>query len=455
MRRKMIAFWALLVAVALALSACAQAPSPTKEASPKVEAPTKGRKGGTIKIALWGDPVSIDCPTSTSTDVYGVGWHIAEQLFTFGEKYEVIPMLVDRYEVTPDGLNWKFHLRQGVLFHNLKEMTSEDVVASIERYFYLSGPGKEVAKIVTSVKATSKYLVEMSLKERSGGLLVNLATPGAGCFIYPKEAIDASRDKDGKYARFPETSYIGTGPYQFVEWRRERHIKLKRFEKYCARNDPGPNGFGGRKEAYADELIFVPVPDTMTRLAGLQAGDFDLTILINQEDVGRAKAAGLQVNVVKPAAWLMFSLNMKEGPFTSKVLRQAFLASLDMGPIMEAAIGDKEYYRLDPGIAQKEQSDWYTTAGGEAYNKPEPEKAKRLMQEAGYKGTPLRWILDQDQDWYRRSAIVAIDQLKKLGWNIEYFGMDRGSYSARRGQSNQWEIGTTNVSPKYDPMQIT
>ena len=54
--------------------------------------------------------------------------------------------------------------------------------------------------------------------------------------------------------------FIGTGPFRFVEHKPDRHVRLARFKDYSARSEP-PNGAGGKRAAYLDELLFIPVPD--------------------------------------------------------------------------------------------------------------------------------------------------------------------------------------------------
>ena len=72
----------------------------------------------------------------------------------------------------------------------------------------------------------------------------------------------------------PRSGYIGTGPYQFIEWNEGRFILLKRFDKYVSR-DEKPDGYVGKRVAYFDEIRFIPVPDSQTRLNGVMAGDYD------------------------------------------------------------------------------------------------------------------------------------------------------------------------------------
>ena len=85
--------------------------------------------------------------------------------------------------------------------------------------------------------------------------------------------------------------------------------------------------------------------------------------------------------LVKPNEWVSAIFNKKQSPFTNRALRQAFEAALDMEPIMKAAVGAPEFYRLDPSLIFREQV-WWSDAGKDVYNRPDRERAKRLMREA-------------------------------------------------------------------------
>ena len=118
------------------------------------------------------------------------------------------------------------------------------------------------------------------LKQPSASLLYGSRSPHAA--IYPKEVIEAAGDGTLK-------EFIGTGPYRFVEYRADRHIKLARFKDYAARTEP-PSGFGGKRTAYFDEILFIPVPDTAVRLAGVETGEYHHAMFVKQDTWERIKS---------------------------------------------------------------------------------------------------------------------------------------------------------------------
>src|SRR5712671_264116 len=131
-------------------------------------------------------------------------------------------MLAESYTVSKDGLTYTFKLRQGVKFHNDKEMTSDDVVASLTRWGKQSIYGKALFAQVAELRAVDPATVQMQLKEKSAIVLISLAVPNNFGAIYPKEIAE-------KFA--PEvkvTEYVGTGPYKLAEWKPDQYIRMVR-----------------------------------------------------------------------------------------------------------------------------------------------------------------------------------------------------------------------------------
>ena len=92
---------------------------------------------------------------------------------------------------------------------------------------------------------------------------------------------DAAGDK-------PIKEYIGTGPFRFVEHKPDRHIRVARFKEYAARAEP-PDGAGGKRTAWVDEILFMPVPDVAVRLAGIESGEYHFAQSIKQDQYDRAQ----------------------------------------------------------------------------------------------------------------------------------------------------------------------
>ena len=344
---------------------------------PAASAQDTPRMGGVLKVASIGEPPTLDMPMSTAVLVYEIMWHVNESLFTYDKGFNPVPLLAESHAVTDKGLRHTITLRKGVKFHNGKEMTSADVVPSLRRWGRVASIGRSLWKYVESVDAKDPYTVVISLKQPSASLIYGLSEPHAA--VYPKESIEAAGEGQLK-------EFIGTGPYRFVEHKPDRHIKLARFKDYSARAEP-PSGFGGKRTAWLDEILFLTVPDTAVRLAGVETGEYHHAMFVKQDSYDRVKALpSLEPRIVKPRGWAVAVLNHKAGPMMQKKLRQAVQAALDMEPILAGGFGSREFYRLDPGLFFPEQP-WHSTASAKLYNQHDKDKARRLLKEAGYART--------------------------------------------------------------------
>ena len=230
----------------------------------------EGVRGGALRIAMAGEPPTLDIHQTTAGIVSFITWSMYEPLFTYDESYQLIPMLAESHEVSDDGLTNVLRLRSGVPFHNGEEMTAADVIASITRWGALSGLGQGLLDATDEMREVDAQTVEFHMKRPYGTFASSLAISYQGCAIYPKSVIDAAGDTP------LEDTFIGTGPYQFAERVIDQYVRLTRFDDYAA-IEGEPVGYGGHKTAYLDQIDFVPVADEASRIAGLQAGDYHLS----------------------------------------------------------------------------------------------------------------------------------------------------------------------------------
>jgi peptide/nickel transport system substrate-binding protein len=404
------------------------------------------KRGGTLRIANIGEPPTLDYSATTVGITSNISMAMFETPFAFDANWRPQPMLVESHAVSQNGLTHTFKLRRGVLFHNGKEMTSEDVAASLTRWGKVGSRGAVVFRHVEAVSAPDKYTVVMNLKEPFAPLLAFLALPSSAAAIMPKEIADAT-------PAGPVTQFVGTGPYRFVEWLPNRHVKLARWDKYASRTEPA-NLYAGRREALADEVIYYPVGNVATRVAGAQAGDYDIADDIQQDLYEQLKGDARVVPVVlQPGSWLVFFFNKKAGLMANVKLRQAVMAAVSMQPILQVTYGNPDLFQLTPSIYPK-GTPWYSEVGAPWYNQGSAERAKQLAAEAGYKGEPIRWLTTQQYPWMYKSSAVAADQLKKAGFNIDQQVYEWAGVVERRAKPAEWEMFTTGHGFVPDPALI-
>ena len=404
------------------------------------------KRGGILRVGNLGEPPALDAHWTTASITETLTNHIYEGLYSLDASGRPIPMLADSHTVSKDQLTYTFKLRQGIKFHNGKEMTADDVVASLTRWGKQSIYGKALFAQVAELRTVDKYTVQMQLKEMSAIVLISLGVPNNFGAIYPKEIAD----------KFPPetkvTEYVGTGPFKLAEWKPDQYIRMVRFDDYKSRNE-APNGYGGGKTAYVDEIRWVPVPEVATRVAQVETGELEFADDLNLDAYDRLKKNSAARPIVsKPYYWLVAVFNKKEGLMTNQKLRQAWQAALDIEPIMKnVAGGHAEFYRMDNSLAPVEISAWHTKLSGLPWNERNKDKAKKLLQEAGYKKEPIRFMTTQEYKWMYDFALLTKQQLEDVGFNIDLQVVDWATLVKRRNNAKEYDVFTTGMGSFYDP----
>ena len=193
------------------------------------------------------DPHKV--PAHSSIAIYS---HIYEGLVTTDEEGYIIPVLAESW-VIEDDTTYTFTLRQGVKFHNGREMTSDDVKYSFERIM-----DPETASIAASyfiniaeILTPDKYTVTFKLSDIQADFLLNLSNVNAA--IVPQEVVEEHGDLN--------QVLVGTGPFVFSEWVPDNYTSLLAFEDYW---EPGV--------PMVDELRFIIMKDEAARIAAIRTG---------------------------------------------------------------------------------------------------------------------------------------------------------------------------------------
>lgn len=422
-------------------------PEPTDEPEDEETPAGEGRRGGKLIVAAIGEPQTLDEHQTTAGITAEIGYCMYETLFAYDHEYQPSPMLAESYTVSDDGLNHTFTLRQGVPFHNGKEMTSEDVLASMVRWGEISGVGKALFEATESIEATDDYTIEMVTSKPYGTILIALCSNTQACTIHPKELLD-------EYGLDPIQEFIGTGPYRFVDRQADAYIRFERFDDYAA-IEGDTDGYGGHKYQWVDEIEFVPVPDEAARVAGMQAGDYHIVMQLGNDHYDTLRDAdNLRVEILPPSNWDVFFLNWAQPLMGDPLIRKAFQAALDHMPIMQSSRGGGDFVQLDPSLMMR-PTPWYSTVGEELYNIADPELAAQYLEEAGYDDTPVRFMCTQEYSYMYGAAVVARQQLEEAGFVIDLQVIDWATVLERRAQRESWDVFVTGHGFVPDPSQIT
>lgn len=362
------------------------------------------KKGGDVVIAQTQAPPSLDPHATSAQAARNVNLHVFETLYARDENARPVPDLATGVTVSPDGLTYVFTLRDGVKFHNGKTMTPADVVASIERY-RKGGASASLIGAIDSVSATGANQVTMKLKSVQSTFLGNLSSPRAPIAIMPAE--EAAKEI-GKAAS------IGTGPFRFVEYKPDSHVKLARFDDY----KPNPaykerDGFGGAKIVHIDSVTFRFMPEAGARDAALQSGQIHMNEAGDGPTAKRlAGNPNFQVIKALPFAVQVLKFNHALPPGNDVNFRRAVTQGIDAEEIMGTAFPD--IYKMDQS--------WVYAGSVYHTNRPLLKQnvaaAKATLAKSSYKGEKLTFIVDNTRPNVD-AATVFQQQMAQIGVNVE------------------------------------
>ncbi len=394
-----------------------------------------------LKVALHSDLKIVDPIWTTALITTHHGNMIYDTLFSVDEKLAVKPQMVDKWDVSADKLTWTFTLRDGLEWHDGQPVTAEDCVASLKRWAAKDSMGQKLMGEVTSLTAPDAKTIKMVLKEPYGLVLDSLGKASANiAFMMPKRV--AETDPNTQI-----TDFTGSGPFIFKkdEWKPGEKAVYVKNTKYKPRNEP-PSGLAGGKVVKIDRVEWITIPDQQTQVNALLNGEIDL-IEITPPDLLPLlqKDKNISIQVVNPAGrQYEMRFNVLTKPFDNAKIREAALYAIDQKPFLEANVGDAKYYTLCKSVFPC-GSPLETTKGWDDKLSGNIAKAKELLKEAGYDGTPVVMMHQTDIAGHNQLATVAKPQLEAAGFKVDLQAMDWQTLVARRAKKDPADKGGWSV----------
>jgi len=377
---------------------------------------------GHIIAAMSAATETVDPHFSRSQVARNVLMHICETLVTIDEHSSAQLQLAESLDIDKDFRVFTFRLRQGVAFHNGKQMTSADVQKSLERWSKVS-PEKARLDSVARMSTPDKYTLVAELKQSQPAWVELLKSPASPMTIIPAEECDKDPNK---------AQPISTGPYAFAGWDGATELNMRRFKDYTPNTAyAGRDGYGGRRSVWFDEATFKVIKEPSARVAGLQTGQFHI---VDQVPVPAAKRlaqdAKMKVYDHIPSGANVIGVNFSKPPTDKLPVRQAIQAVLNIDEIMSVATDG--FYVLNPCWIFKDNKFYPKDTARLVYNLADENRARALLKQAGYNGEEIVMLTSADIAGLKEAAVVASEEMKSVGMNVRMDVFDWPGMTARR-----------------------
>ena len=362
----------LLLCVASVLPGCSSPPAQDKISTPQTSLPVTG---DTIVVGSIGDArtlVPILASDSSSGDVCGL---LFNGLVKYNRAIELVGDLAEGWEVQDDGLTILFHLKHNVRWHDGRPFTAEDVAFTYQKLIdpAVRTPYSGDFERVKALTVIDPWTVRVAYKEPFAPGLASW-----GMAILPKHLLEKEDLNQTAFARNP----IGTGPYRFKRWKTAERIDL----------EANPDYFEHRP--YIDRYLYRIIPDQSTLFLELETQGVDETGLTPLQYRRQTENPFFEKTFQKfryPSfGYTYLGYNLSDPRFSDKRVRQALNHAINKQEIIDGVLMGLGVECTGPFPSES----W-------AYNpnvKPapyDPQKARDLLAEAGWKDTNGDGIVDK------------------------------------------------------------
>lgn len=298
------------------------------------------------------------------------------------------PRIAESYEISEDGLDYTFHLRNDVKFHDGTPVTAEDVCFSIELYKASEYQGSQIS-MLESVEAVDDSTIVCHLETPYSPFLQGICEP----FIVSKAYYDASQED------FVNTP-MGSGPYCYVSRAKGSELTLAANEDYY------------RGAAEIKDLTFEVIPDSATKAIALQTGEVNFAEIDSASKVQLEANPAVTISEAPTSGFAYVAMNTEQEPFNDPKVRQAVNYAIDRENLVAVCYdGEAE---VNSNICSKERFGYSEDQFQYTYD---PEKAKALLEEAGIT-TPYNLGELLVAEKYSNLATVIQNDLKAVGLEL-------------------------------------
>ena len=386
----------------------------------------------TLRVVNHSDLKVIDPIWTTAYIVRNHGYMIYDTLFALDSKLQIQPQMVDTWSVSDDKITYTFTLREGLEWHDGQPVTSADVIPSIRRWAARDALGQLAMNVIQDMVAVDARTFRIVLKEPSALLMMGLSKPSSLTpFIMPKRVAETD-----PFTQIADTT--GSGPFIFKkdEWKPGDRTVYVKNPKYRPRAEP-PSGLAGGKVAKVDRVEWLAISDQQTAINALVNGEIDM-IETPQHDLYPllTKDPNIELVTTNPLGLqYIFRYNVLHKPFDNPKIRQALFYAFNQQDFLNGVIGDPKYYKTCKAMFMCD-TPFASTKGWDDKLDSNMEKAKALLKEGGYDGTPVVLLGTTDLQVLNNLAPIAKSLMERAGMKVDMQQMDWSTLVSRRAKKD-------------------
>lgn len=353
-------------------------------------------KADELYVGLSADPSTLEPMVQSGQAVRLIKMCLYRGLVAYQADGKVGMELAESYDVAEDNKTYTFKIRGNAKFHDGSDVTAEDVKFSMERILDESIGATfrlDFLSMLDRCEVVDAKTVRIILKEPCAPFLDYLTLP---------ESVIVSKAWCEKNKNDLNAHPMGAGPYVFDSWDKGREVVVKAFKDFYK---------PGKPESLA--IVFVVTPDDTTRVNALRTREVDLIDYVPAKEVDTLGKDGKFTVDISEAPFMCLQINCKEGPLADPRVRQAIAYAVDRRGVIDAAFMGRgtEIFGFPSRVGQNGYDGKF-----DDYFSFDPEKAKALLDEAGYgTGMRVKILSSSTYDMHKQTAIVVQDSLKKIG----------------------------------------